>query len=96
MELFQSSLLHYWESTPKIEGDIASSSEETKVEHTEHEKERSGESERSADRSAKKPREKKVPVIFFDEAHKLYVLDLEARFRSDSSIGRRLFAPPTR
>ena len=73
MELFQSSLLHYWEFTLATEEDNVSS-EETKVEHAEQTKERSGESERAADRPIKKHREKKVPVIFFDEAHKLYVL----------------------
>ena len=61
--------------TPATEEDNVSS-EETKVEHAEQTKERSGESERAADRPAKKQHEKKVPVILFDEAHKLYVLAL--------------------
>ncbi|KAI5116016.1 hypothetical protein M0805_004387 [Coniferiporia weirii] len=77
MELFQSSLLHYWEFEPKT-CDDNTSSEETKVGHAEN-NERAGEAERSAEKSPQhkdKPERpaKRIPVIFFDEAHKLPVL----------------------
>ncbi|THH09697.1 hypothetical protein EW145_g1837, partial [Phellinidium pouzarii] len=78
MELFQSSLLHYWEFQPKIDDDNASS-EETKVGHADN-MERVGEAERSAEKSPQQSKDKaerpakRVPVIFFDEAHKLPAL----------------------
>lgn len=80
MELFQSALLHYWEFEPKS-SDASTSSDETKVEKPSkkgHKKEIPGEAERSAEKvpedheHSDKP-QKRVPVIFFDEAHKLLV-----------------------
>lgn len=85
MELFQSALLHYWEFEPKT-SDSSTSSDETKVDHSaakgkgpERKDSTSGESERSAEKAphstegSHKPA-KRVPVIFFDEAHKLLVI----------------------
>ena len=80
MELFQSSLLHYWEHDPeKNKADDSETSEDTKIGHqSQHEKEQSGETLRSAEKApvvpgAQDERTKRVPVIFFDEAHKLCV-----------------------
>ena len=79
MELFQSSLLRYWEHDPdpKKSDSDAETSEDTKVGHqSQHEKESSGDTLRSAEKApvvpeAQATRTKRVPVIFFDEAHKL-------------------------
>lgn len=87
MELFQSSLLRYWGHDPesrKSKSDV-STSEDTKVGHQsqhDHEKESSGDTLRGAEKAPAHPeasstRTKRVPVIFFDEAHKLCVFPFE-------------------
>ena len=78
MELFQSALLHYWEFVPKT-SDSSTSSDETKVERPTkkgRKKDAAGEAERAAEKAPERHEHidkppKRIPVIFFDEAHKL-------------------------
>ena len=82
MELFQSALLHYWKFNPHKENVVADdpiSSQGTKVEDT-HQKLPSRDTERSMEKLPEsEPRTtfsmdnpvRRMPVIFFDEAHKL-------------------------
>ena len=80
MELFQSSLLHYWEFTPKLsKSDAATSSDETKVGRSttkDFDNRTPQLSNSSADKNLREGdmHSKRTPVIFFDEAHKLYDL----------------------
>ncbi|KAH8112427.1 hypothetical protein DFH11DRAFT_1607573 [Phellopilus nigrolimitatus] len=79
MELFQSALLHYWEFEPKVCDDSASSSETRvgSVDHKDHARGGSGPRKSAPnDKDAHAPARpaKRVPVVFFDEAHKLPAL----------------------
>lgn len=85
----QSSLLRYWEFKPKVDENSEESKQSKEVseesgasetahgsnasENTQHERKGEKTSEGQGNEKESSKSSKKIPVFFFDEAHKLYV-----------------------